>query len=96
MEYLSLVQGNLGRMKTEYAIALHPEAKPFDISRPRSVHIPLLSGVQQEIQKMEDLGVIERVEHTTLWCAPMVTAKKKNNSLHICVDFVELNNHTVR
>lgn len=33
-EYSSLLEGNLGQMKTEYSISLHPDVKPFAISYP--------------------------------------------------------------
>lgn len=45
---------------------------------------------------MEDLGVIERIEQVTQWCAPRVIAKKKNNTLRIYVDYAELNKQIVR
>lgn len=82
-------------MKAKYAISLHPDAKPFAISCPRRVPIPLLPAVRHEIQTMEDLEMIERIEHATQCCVPMVIAKEKSNSLRICVDYAELNNRVI-
>lgn len=56
MKDASLLQGNHERMKTEYSIALHPDAKPFAISCPRRVPIPLLLAVRQEIQEWKISG----------------------------------------
>ncbi|KAM7306991.1 uncharacterized protein ISCGN_010627 [Ixodes scapularis] len=95
-EYESLLEDRLGTMKTTYKIALHPDAKPFKITYPRRVPIPILPKVRQEIQRMLDLGVIQQVEHATEWCAPMVVAKKKDDSLRICVHYTELNNQVIR
>lgn len=39
---------------------------------------------------MEELGVIQRVEHAMEWCAPFVVAKK-DGKRRICVDYAELN-----
>lgn len=44
---------------------------------------------------MVGLGVNQRVDHATEWCAPVVITRKKNNTLRICVDHGELNSQTV-
>ena len=40
---------------------------------------------------MEKLGVIEKVEDPTEWCAGMVVVPKADGRVRICVDFTKLN-----
>ncbi|XP_064468028.1 uncharacterized protein LOC135378816 [Ornithodoros turicata] len=88
--------GPLGHMKAVYGIKLVPGATPHAVNHPRRVPIPLLPSVQAELRRMEDLGVIKKVDHPTEWCAPMVVAKKKDWKLRICVDYAELNKQIIR
>ena len=47
--------------------------------------------VQNELQKMIELGVIEEACGPTEWCSPMVIAKKGNGKIRICTDLTKLN-----
>ena len=75
-QFPSLFQG-LGNLGEEYNIQLKPTAKPFAIFTPRHVPLPLRTKVQQELDRMESLGVISRVDQPTPWCADMVVVPKK-------------------
>lgn len=56
-----------------------------------------MGKVKEELQRMEKLGVIRRVEGPTEWCAGMVVVPKKNSSkLRLCVDFTGLNEYVCR
>lgn len=92
----------LGRMRGDYNIQLREGAVPFALSTPRRVSIPLLETVRQELQRMEDTGVIRRVEAPTDWCAGMVVVAKPKatttssdgvvtHKVRICVDLTHLN-----
>ena len=89
-QFPSLFQG-LGNLGEEYNIQLKPEAKPFAIFTPRHVPLPLRTKVQEELDRMESLGVISRVDQPTPWCAGMVVVPKKNGAITICVDLKPLN-----
>ena len=52
----------LGTMGEAYEIKLKPNAQPHAIYTPRQVPIPYRSKVNEELQRMEALGVISRVE----------------------------------
>ena len=63
----------------------------FSLFTPRNVPIPLREKVKQELQRMENLGVISQVTEPTPWCAAMVVVPKPSGSVRICVDFRPLN-----
>ena len=55
--YPTLFQG-LGSMSGEYVIRVNEDAKPYAISTPRRVALPLLPKVKAELNRMEQAGVI--------------------------------------
>ena len=81
----------LGKMQGEYNIVLKPGAKPFSLSTPRRISLPLLPKVKEELDRMEQQGVISKVEAPTDWCAPMVVVPKRTGKVRICTDLTELN-----
>ena len=85
-----LFQG-LGRLKDNYKIQLLSEAKPFALTTPRRIAIPLLPKVKAELERMEKLGVISKITTPTEWCAGMVVVPKPNGTVRICVDLTKLN-----
>ena len=89
-EFPSLLHG-LGKMEGEYEIQLKDDAEPFSFSTPRRVAIPLLNSVHQELERMERMGVIAKVEQPTEWCSGMVVVPKSNSQVRICVDLTKLN-----
>ena len=90
-----LFQG-LGRLKDSYKIQLLSEAKPFALTTPRRVAVPLLPKVKAELERMEKLGVISKVTTPTEWCAGMVVVPKPNGTVRICVDLTKLNQSVCR
>ena len=47
--------------------------------------------IEDELKRMEETGIIERVTEPTEWCEPMVLVQKSNVKLKICVDLRRLN-----
>ena len=86
----------LGEMSGEYHITLKEGAKPYALSVPRRVPIPLLPQVKQELENMEKTDVIFRVDQPTDWCAGMVVVPKPNGKIRICVDLSRLNEKVKR
>ena len=94
-QFLSLFQG-LGRLEGEYTIELQDDTKPFALTTPHRVAIPLLKSVEKELKRMEELGVIKKVNQPTEWCSGMVVVPKANSQVRICVDLIRLNQSVKR
>ena len=94
-QFSDLFRG-LGKLEGEYTIKLVEGAKPFALTVPRRVAIPLMKPVKQELERMERLGVIARVSQPTDWCAGMVVVPKPNHKVRICVDLTHLNQSVCR
>lgn len=94
-EFPKLFSG-LGKMEGEYTIVLKPGAKPFSLSTPCRISLPLMPKVKEELSRMEQQGVISKVEEPTAWCAPMVVVPKSTGKVRICTDLTELNKSVLR
>ena len=81
----------LGTIEGEYNIQLKQNAVPYALATPRRIPVPLKSQVEEELCRMEQLGVIRKVDTPTEWCAGMVVVPKSNNKVRICVDLTKLN-----
>ena len=86
----------LGKLKDTYQIKLREGATPFTLTTPRRVPIPLLPKVKEELQRMENMGVITRIDEPTEWCAGMVVVPKPSGRVRICVDLTKLNESVCR
>ena len=103
IDYSSLVKESfpnifqgLGNLGEPYEIQLKPDAKLWALYTPRTIPLPLRSKVQEELSRMESLGVISRVDQPTPWCAGMVAVPKKSGAIRICVDLKHLNENVLR
>lgn len=96
-KYPNLFKG-VGKLKdTKVKIHIDPTVKPV---AQRHVRTPfhLREKVGQEIQKLLDEDIIEKVEgEPTPWISPIVAIPKKNpNEIRVCVDMREANRAIVR
>lgn len=78
----------------EYNIDLIDNPK-FNIQPARKVPHAIKSQVKNELQKMENLGVIRKIKEPTPVVSPMVIVKK-NNKLRICIDPTDVNRNIKR
>jgi transposase InsO family protein len=89
--YPKLFQG-IGKLQGTYDIQLKDGAQPYSVGAPRRVPLPLMNKVKQELDRLESMKVIRRVEEPTDWCAPIVVVPKANqNNIRLCVDLTRLN-----
>ena len=94
-KYPALFTG-LGSLEGEYHIQLKEDATPFALTAPRRVALPLLPKVKRELERMEELGVISKIDEPTDWCSGMVVVPKANGDVRICVDLTKLNESVCR
>ena len=85
----------LGTIGEEYRIKLKDNATPYSLYVPRNVPIPLRPKVEQELNRMERLGVISKVTTPAAWCAGMVVVPKKTGEVRICVDLKQCPEGTI-
>ena len=88
--FSSVFEG-LGKLEGECTIKLQVNTKPFVVTTPRRVPIPLLEPTRKELDHTEKMGVISPIQEPTDWCAGMVPVQKKNGQVRICVDLTRLN-----
>ena len=62
-----------------------PDARP-KFHRSRSVPYALKASVEEELNQLENIGVIERVDYFK-WAAPIVVVPKKDERVRICGDY---------
>ena len=79
----------IGKFRETFRITLDPTVIPV-VHAPRRCPIHIKDDVRNELQKMEQLGVIE-VEEPTDWVSSIVYTRKANGKLRICLDPKDLN-----
>ena len=85
-----------GTLPVVYRMKLRPDAQPV-IRPPRRVPVARHDKVKQELEKMEQHGIIKKVTQATEWVSSMVAAEKKNtDELRICIDPRDLNQALMR
>lgn len=86
------VFGDNGLLKCDpVKIELRPDVQPYSIASPRRIPFPILPQVEEELKRMQSLGIIDEIKEATDWCAPIVPVIKKNKKPRICVDLTKLN-----
>lgn len=86
----------LGCLQGEYRIKLKYDAKPYALSLPRCVPLPLCDKVKEELQRTEKMWVIMAIEEATDWCAGMVVVPKPKGKIRICSDMTHLSEYICR
>ena len=85
-KYAKLFEGGHGRINNFKAtIALQLDAKPI-YRKARPVPYALKERVEAEFNRLEQQGIIKKVEQSN-WAAPIVIVPKTDKSLRICGDY---------
>ena len=71
-------------------INIKPNVQPV-VHPPRRVPVTIRSKVKTELQRMERLNVIEKINEPTEWVNSMAVVVKPNGKLRICIDPRDLN-----
>ncbi|XP_055344840.1 uncharacterized protein K02A2.6-like [Paramacrobiotus metropolitanus] len=81
----NLFREELGCCRTFQAhLHLKPDAVP-KYCKPRPVPFALREPVEKDIERLERLGVLERIERSA-WAAPIVVVRKQGGAVRICAD----------
>ena len=95
-QYQEVFEG-LGFLRSyPYKIALKADATPHAVVTPRRIPLPYHQKVNDELKRMQSLGVFEEVTQPTEWVSPMVVVPKQSGDVRICVDYVHLNRSVKR
>ena len=82
LKYNKLFDSELGTLKGETAkIHLDPQAKPV-FCRARPVPYAQRNKVEQELERLEKMGIVEFSE----WASPIVPVMKQDGTIRICGD----------
>ncbi len=85
-KYKDLFREELGTLKgVQVKLTLKPGATP-KFFRPRAVPYALREAVEKDLARLEQLGVIEKVNYSD-WGAPIVPVPKADHSVRICGDY---------
>ena len=87
-EELGLVKGVTTKLHVD------PMATPR-FCKARSVPFVLRSQIEQELPRLEDSGIIERVEFSD-WATPIMPVVKPDGSVRICGDYKLTANHVAK
>ena len=71
-------------------INIKPNVEPV-VHPPRRVPVTLRPAVKAELERMEQLNVIEKIDEPTEWVNSMAVVVKPNGKLRICIDPRDLN-----
>ena len=79
-------------MLEPHEIRIKHVATPYAITLPRRMPLPLLPKVKDELERLQHFNVIEKVDTSTEWCAPMVVVQQKTGDIRLCFYLTKLNN----
>ena len=80
----------LGELPDVFCINLKDGAVPLCLNVPRRVPVGLRDATRKELERMESMGLIEKVERPAEWCSGMVVAPKFNGKVRLVVDLTQL------
>ena len=88
-DYPDVFQGT-GKLEGQYNLEVREDVQPV-IHPPRRVPVALKEKLKQELEKLQHLGIIEKVTEPTPWVSSLVTVRKPNGQLRVCLDPKDLN-----
>lgn len=92
-EYDKVFSNKLGCFRySKICLEIKEGAKPI-FCRPRSVPLAYRHQVEQELERMQENGIISPI-NTSEWATPLVIVPKHDGSLRLCGDFkITINKH---
>ena len=77
----------------DFVIELHPGTSPISMTPHRMAPVEL-QELKVQLQELLDKGFIRL--STSPWGAPVLSAKKKDKTLRLCIDYRQLNRVTIK
>ncbi|TWW70774.1 hypothetical protein D4764_17G0002570 [Takifugu flavidus] len=91
LEYKDLFNNDtIGKLPVVYHMRLDHSVPPT-ICAPRRVPLAMRDKIVAELQRMTNMEVITPIQEHTEWVSAMVAAKKKDGTIRLCIDPVNLN-----
>ena len=94
-----LFENTLGTIKDYTAVLRMKETIAPKFYRPRPVPFAIKDAIGSELDRLEKMGIVEKVEHAQ-WATPIVPVPKGNGQFRICGDYkgiigdaLEINQH---
>ena len=85
-KYSDVFKKDMSTMKgIKATLEVKPDAKP-KFYKARPVAYALRPKVSEEIQRLEEAGVLEKVQYSE-WASPVVPVQKPDGSIRLCGDF---------
>ena len=85
-QYTAVFSPGLGLCaKVKARLMLKEDAVPKFV-KPRPVPFSRMEAVDKELHRLEDVGIITRVDHSE-WATPIVVVQKPNGKVRICGDY---------
>ncbi|XP_023818302.1 uncharacterized protein LOC101156138 isoform X1 [Oryzias latipes] len=79
-----------GCLEGEYKMELDQCVKPVQLPK-RRVPVAMMKPLKEELQKLEQRGIVTPVDCSTDWISSMVVVQKQNGKLRVCIDPKPLN-----
>jgi len=89
-EYPEVFKSELGSFPGPVHLEVEEDATPV-VAPTRRIPVALKDKFKDELDRLENLGVIVKVDEPTPWVSSVVVATKKNGNLRICIDPKPLN-----
>lgn len=86
----SVFEGKVGLLRDNVHLDIDTSVPPVK-NPPRRVPLAVQDDLKAELDRLESMGVIEKVDTPTDWISSMVCAKKANGKLRVCIDPRPLN-----
>jgi hypothetical protein len=83
-EFNEVFQG-LGLFQKQYSIKLKPGATPVQMPV-RKVPIAKRASLKKALREMEEMGIIQKIEHETPWSSALILEDKPDGTVRPCLD----------